>query len=267
MATKLQGWRKLAGSSWGPPRDPQFMGDVEIDATELLAFVALLRERTGAHVTVTHLVGRAVAHGITRVPAMGVRLARGREHPRESIDVFFIVSTGGGTDLSGIKVTHADRKSAAEVADEVARSAKAIDDGTDADFHRAKQLLTLLPPRALRVALSLSAWLTSDLNLDLPALGMRRQAFGGAMVTSVGMWGITHAYSPLASYYKVPVLVLIGAVKARPIAVDERVEIRPMLALTATFDHRYVDGFQAAAFAGAVEEYLRNPQQFEPVGE
>ncbi len=46
---------------------------------------------------------------------------------------------------------------------------------------------------------------------------MPRQAFGGAMITSVGMWGIGHAYSPLAHYYRVPLLVLVGAVeKGRP---------------------------------------------------
>jgi hypothetical protein len=37
-----------------------------------------------------------VAHGLSAVPQLRVRLARGREHPRESIDVFFIVTAGGG---------------------------------------------------------------------------------------------------------------------------------------------------------------------------
>ena len=58
-----------------------------------------------------------------------------------------------------------------------------------------------------------AAWLTSDLNLDLTRLGMPRQAFGGAMITSVGGWGITRAYSPPAHYYLVPLLVLVGAVR------------------------------------------------------
>jgi pyruvate dehydrogenase E2 component (dihydrolipoamide acetyltransferase) len=125
-------------------------------------------------------------------------------------------------------------------------------------------MLDLLPPRLLRSAMNLSAWLTSDLNLDLPALGVRRQAFGSAMITSVGMWGITRAYSPLAGYYRVPVLVLVGAVTQRPVAVAGQVVIRPMLTLTATFDHRYADGFQAAKFAQAVQAYCADPAAFEP---
>ena len=77
-ATRLSGWRKLAGSTWGAPSDPQFFGDLEIDAASLLGYVQHIRDETGVHVTVTHLVGRAVAHGLKSVPELGVRLARGR---------------------------------------------------------------------------------------------------------------------------------------------------------------------------------------------
>jgi hypothetical protein len=116
----------------------------------------------------------------------------------------------------------------------------------------------------LRVALRLGAWLTSDLNLDLSRLGMPRQAFGGAMITSVGMWGVGHAYSPLAHYYRVPVLVLVGAVCKRPAVVEDAVAVRPMLSITATFDHRYVDGYHAAQFADVVRSYCADPGRFEP---
>ena len=125
-------------------------------------------------------------------------------------------------------------------------------------------MLSTLPPGMLRVALRLGAWLTSDLNLDLSRRGMPRQAFGSAMITSVGMWGVGHAYSPLAHYYRVPVLVLVGAVRKAPTVVDDAVVIRPMLTITATFDHRYVDGYHAAQFAEAVRSYCADPAKFEP---
>jgi hypothetical protein len=260
---KLSGWRKLAGSFWGAPNDPQFYGDLELDAGNLLEYLHGLRERDGTHVTVTHAAGRAVAHGLDSVPDLRVRLAHGREYPRESTDVFFIVAAEGG-ELTGCKVDRADEKSLVQIAEELGSSQASISGGTDESFGKAKKMLELLPQRLLRPAMNLSAWLTSDLNLDLPALGVRRQAFGSAMITSVGMWGITRAYSPLASYYRVPVLVLVGAVTQRPVAVAGEVVIRPMLTLTATFDHRYADGFQAAKFAQAVQEYCADPAAFEP---
>jgi pyruvate dehydrogenase E2 component (dihydrolipoamide acetyltransferase) len=260
---RVHGWRKLAGSTWGAPSDPQFFGDLEIDAGALLELQRQIRDDLGVRVTMTHLIGRAVAHGLATVPALSVRLAFGREHPRESVDVFFIVATDGGRDLTGVKVSRADAKSVIEIAGELEARRAAIAEGTDAAFGRSKEMLALLPPRVLHGALRLGAWLTSDLNLDLAALGMPRQAFGSAMVTSVGMWGIQRAYSPLAAYYRVPVLVCIGAVAERPMAICGRIVARPMLTLTATFDHRYVDGYQAARFAEAVQEYCRTPERFE----
>jgi DNA-binding response OmpR family regulator len=232
---------------------------MEIDAEALLDMARRERERTGAHVTMTHLVGKAVAEGLAAVPTLAMRLAHGREYPRESIDVFFIVATEGGDELTGVKVTGVDRLSPAEIATELERRTSAIATGSDQEFGRAKQMLTVLPPWVLRRALRISAWLSSDLHLDLPVLGVRREAFGGAMVTSVGMWGVPHAYSPLAGYYRVPLLVCIGAVRQRPVAVAGQVVVRPVFTLTATFDHRYVDGFHAAHLARAVEESRAHP--------
>jgi 2-oxoacid dehydrogenases acyltransferase (catalytic domain) len=260
---RVHGWRKLAGSAWGRPVDPQFYGDLELDAGALLSYIEEVRQVAGVHLTVTHLVGRAVAYGLAAVPELRVRLARGREYDRESVDVFFIVATPDGQELTGVKVHDADAKSAVEIAQEVTRRRTAIEAGNDPELGRAKALLAGLPPALLRPALRVGAWLTSDLNLDLSRLGMPRQAFGGAMITSVGMWGVGHAYSPLAHYYRVPLLVLVGAVRKMPVVAGDEIVVRPMLTLTATFDHRYVDGFHAAQFARAVRGYCGAPASFE----
>lgn len=260
----ITGWRKLAAATWRAPSDPQFYGSMDLDAATMLSYAATVRQHTGIRVTPTHLIGRAVAHGLLSAPALRQRLARGREHERESVDVFFIVTADDGRELTGVKIEQADRKSVAEIAAELARRRAAIDAGTDPEFGRTKRMLEVLPRPLLRLGIRLSAWLTSDLNLHLPRFGLPRQAFGGVMVTSIGMWGITHAYSPLAPYYRVPALVLVGAVEPRPVAREGIVVVRPMITLTATFDHRYLDGFQAAQFGAAISAYCSNPAAFEP---
>ncbi len=244
--------------------DPQFFGDLELDAGPLLDYIEEARQSAAVHLTVTHLVGKAVAHGLAVVPELRMRLAHGREYERESLDVFFIVTTGNGQELTGVKVHGADRKSAVDIARELTSRCASIEAGDDQQLGRGKAMLTTLPPALLRAALRLGAWLTSDLNLELSRLGMPRQAFGGAMITSVGMWGVGHAYSPLAHYYRVPVLVLVGAVRDAPAVAGGKLVIRPMLTITATFDHRFVDGFHAAQFANAVRDYCESPAAFEP---
>ena len=263
MSDHLHGWRRLAGAAWGPPNDPQFYGDLEVDAAILHTYLDELRRRTGVHVTVTHLVGKAVAHALEGVPALRMRLWRGREYPRESIDVFFIVANDD--ELTGVKVCAVDTKPVVDVARELEARVADIRAGNDEQLGKTKAMMERLPRPLLKAAIKLSSVLTSGLNLDLPQYGLPRQAFGAAMITSVGGFGITHAYSPLASYYRVPLLVLVGAIQEKPVVVAGRVIARPMLGLTATFDHRYCDGLQAARFADGIRSYLANPRAFEAV--
>jgi pyruvate dehydrogenase E2 component (dihydrolipoyllysine-residue acetyltransferase) len=54
-------------------------------------------------------------------------------------------------------------------------------------------------------------------------------------------------------------IVAVGAIEEKPVAVDGEVVVRPMLTLTATFDHRAVDGAPAANFLQTAKELLEEP--------
>jgi pyruvate/2-oxoglutarate dehydrogenase complex dihydrolipoamide acyltransferase (E2) component len=252
----------ISAATWGAPSDPQIYGDLDLDARPLLAHVAACRA-AGHPVTITHLVGRAVAHALATHPDLNGRIHRGRFVRRDAVDIFFIASAGGGSELSGVKVEGADVKPVTAIAEEVPRRAGRIRAGED-ELGRAKAVLDRVPPRLLRVLMQLMAWLAIDLDLDLPQLGVRRQTFGSALVSSVGMFGIGHAYAPLSAFYRVPFLVLVGEVTDRAVVEDGQVVARPVLTVTATLDHRYLDGFHAARLAAAVRAYCADPAAHEP---
>jgi 2-oxoglutarate dehydrogenase E2 component (dihydrolipoamide succinyltransferase) len=48
----------------------------------------------------------------------------------------------------------------------------------------------------------------------------------------------------------------------RPVAVDGKVEIRPMMYVALSYDHRIIDGKESVGFLVAVKEALENPQEF-----
>jgi pyruvate dehydrogenase E2 component (dihydrolipoamide acetyltransferase) len=54
-------------------------------------------------------------------------------------------------------------------------------------------------------------------------------------------------------------IVAVGATEDRVVAVGGELAVRPMLTLTATFDHRAVDGAPAAAFLQTLKESLEDP--------
>jgi 2-oxoglutarate dehydrogenase E2 component (dihydrolipoamide succinyltransferase) len=50
-------------------------------------------------------------------------------------------------------------------------------------------------------------------------------------------------------------------IQPRPVAIDDRVEIRPMMYLALSYDHRMVDGREAVTFLVRVKENLEDPQR------
>lgn len=259
---KTRGWRRIASAVWRGPRDPQIYGTLEVDATPLLAVIDRAR-RSGAPVTITHLVGRALAHALEEVPEVNVRLVGGKVVPRPSVDVFFITAVEGGRDLSGVKVLRSNEKTAKEIALELGRRAHELKSGRDPAFSRSKRIMDALPIPLLRPVLRFVAWLAGARGRRVPILGVDPSPFGSAMVSSVGMFGLPNGFSPLAWLYQVPILVLAGELTDKPIAVEGKVEIRPVLSLNVSLDHRYMDGWHIGGLTRAFREYLRHPDRFE----
>ncbi|RCI02520.1 2-oxoglutarate dehydrogenase complex E2 component, partial [Rhizopus stolonifer] len=61
-----------------------------------------------------------------------------------------------------------------------------------------------------------------------------------------------------------PQTAILGmhAIKERPIAVNGKVEIRPMMYVALTYDHRLVDGREAVTFLVRIKELIEDPRRF-----
>lgn len=60
--------------------------------------------------------------------------------------------------------------------------------------------------------------------------------------------------------YPEAAIVGMGSMKPRPVVVDGAVVARPTMSLTCAFDHRIVDGAQAAAFLGDLRSLIEAPE-------
>jgi pyruvate/2-oxoglutarate dehydrogenase complex dihydrolipoamide acyltransferase (E2) component len=54
-------------------------------------------------------------------------------------------------------------------------------------------------------------------------------------------------------------VLTVGAVEKRPRAVGETVQVRPVLPIGATIDHRLIDGFQIGRVAERFRAILEDP--------
>lgn len=249
--------RKLAIASWGSPREGNIYGKLTIDASAALRYIEEARATSGERVTLTHLVGRAVAEALRRSPGLNGFLRFGTYHPRKTVDVTFLVSLEEGGDLAKAKVSQADGKSPVDIARELSQLAGRLRKGEDEAFEKGKGVVRLLPTWVLRPILWLTGWVTGSLGLNF--MGQERFPFGSCIITSVGMFGLDEGFVPQTPFARVPLYVLIGAVRDQPVVHEGQVVIRPLLTLTATLDHRFVDGFEGGVLARTVSEVMADP--------
>jgi len=92
-----------------------------------------------------------------------------------------------------------------------------------------------------------------DLTLD--------QLQGGTFtITNGGVYGSLMS-TPILNMPQSGILGMHNIVQ-RPVAIDGKVEIRPMMYLALSYDHRIVDGKEAVTFLVRIKEHLEDPQRF-----
>ncbi len=233
-----------------------------IDARPLLAFIDRARAESGVRVTVTHVVGKAVAAAIEREPAFHHRVLFGRPVRYPSYDIGFAVDVDGGDDLAPSKVSDVDQRSVVDIARALIEGAARLRAGEDRDFAASNRLVRVLPWFALRPLAATASLLNGGLGRR--AFGQPGFPLGCAFVSNVGTFGLDEGFLAPVPFARVPLYVLVGTVQDAPAVEDGRVLVRPTLVLTATADHRIVDGAQAGRLAAVLRELLLDPGTLAP---
>ncbi len=105
-----------------------------------------------------------------------------------------------------------------------------------------------------------------DISRDISAVAKRARdgklamddLTGGTFtITNGGVFG-SLVSTPIINYPQVGILGL-HKTQDRPIAIDGKVEIRPMMYVALSYDHRIVDGQQAVLFLVRIKELLEDP--------
>ena len=88
-------------------------------------------------------------------------------------------------------------------------------------------------------------------------LGLDELKGGSCTITNIGPLGGVFA-TPIINY---PELAIVGlhAIKERPEVVDGEIAIRKMMYLSVSFDHRYIDGAEAARFMSDLVRLVSEP--------
>lgn len=86
---------------------------------------------------------------------------------------------------------------------------------------------------------------------------------GTFTVTNLGPFGV-EAFNPVINPPQVAILGINAIAKQTVPAADDTIEVRNRLPLNLSFDHRFVDGADAARFLDTLVEYLEEPELLVP---
>lgn len=256
--------RKLMIASFGAPDSGMILGTLTLDMSKTQKYIEDKRAATDSHLTITHIVLRAIGMALAESPSVNGHLVFGNYYPAKTVDVSCLIAVNGGKDLGVCHLSEVDKMSFKDVCGKLRGDATKVRGGEDQGQKDRNKMLNILPTYIVRPITNLVGWLGGACGLRIPAFGVEPYMFGACMVTSVGMMGLDMAFAPITPYAQTPMLLTIGAIQDKVVVVDNEIVIRPMLTITTTIDHRYVDGSQAARMASMMKKLVEDPSLLEP---
>jgi len=229
----LSSFRRIAIGTWKTVGDPSVYGSLTLKMGNALEYLDRFREVTGKRVTLSHMMAKAVASVLEKMPDANAILRWNRIYLRDDIGVFFQVAMNdpvtGEIDLSGATIHSCNTKNLEQIYDDFAGQVEKVRAGKDKELENTRSTFKKIPFFLLNFVLTLIGFLAYTLNLNLKWAGVPNDAFGSVMVTNIGVLGLEEAYVPLVPYSRVPLLIAMGAVKDDVVIVDGEVKVEKVM--------------------------------------
>jgi len=258
-------WRVTAAAIYTTPTDSRVYGTLDIDVTDAKRFLDEKRE-SGVKITMTHLATAVLARAVAfDVPEMNCFIRRGAVVGRTRLDVTIPVAIGGGEGVAAVLVKDAHARTVTSIAEEIREGAIDNRAGTESKVVQNKYLLNRIPWPLRRPVFRFLKWITVDMGVTISALGLSADSFGSFVISDIGSFGLNTGMTSLMPAAKVPAVIVLGKIEDKPVVRKGQIEIRTMLPLTGTFDHRIVDGLQIGKLARGIKRNFRKPEWLDEV--
>ena len=216
----------------------------EMDVTEVRERIRLIHEEGGPKLSFTAYLVKCFSKALQDHPGMNSFLRGRRLILLEEVTVSVLVERDLGNELvpEPLAIRAAQNKSLLQIHNEIREAQQK--QGTGLGNLSGSTWIRIIPAFLLNLFVKVA-----DRNIVMA------KKYGKVAVTAVGMfsksatWFIPHGTAT--------VLLTVGGISKKPVWQDGQFEPREMLHITASFDHRIVDGAPAARFmkqlAGLVE--------------
>lgn len=260
-------WRRVAASLYKRPKEGKVTGSVSLDVTAAEDWISRRRAQ-GLKVTMTHILLLAIARGIhEKVPAFNGYVRRGRVVGRPVLDASLSILDPLSGEMSAVRIANVGHRTLAELIPQLDQEIRQVKSGAVLPDMRIKTRLAKIPWPLRSWVVRLVAFLTLDLGIYWPKLGLRNDRFGCFLLTNIGTLGLDVGYPALFPNANVSLVVTMGAPKTVPEFKDGEWVPRRMITLGASVDHRIVDGSHIGKLFTQVRKMVSDPSILEQPGQ
>lgn len=259
-------WRKVASTIYKKPIDSKIYGTVDLDVTELEKFITKKRKE-GVKTTLTYILTLIVGRAIRQeVPELNAYVRRGKIVQRKQVDATVSVLLPGGQ-MGSVKVENADKLTIAELSDNIAKSIRESRKGDENDTMQSKNMLASIPWPFRNWVFKIYRTLTINWGISMPVIGLDSNSFGSYVISNIGSVGLDTGYGSLLPSSNVSVVLILGSIIKKPVIVNDEIVPRRIMALSATLDHRVVDGSHGGRIFRQIKHYIKHPELLEKTPE
>jgi pyruvate dehydrogenase E2 component (dihydrolipoamide acetyltransferase) len=252
-------WRKVASTIYKKPSDSKIFGLVELDVTELERYVNEKRKE-GIKTTLTYLITLIIGRAIRQeVPELNTYVKRGKIVQRKQVDSTVSVLLPGGQ-MGSVKVENADQMTTDEISQWIADNIRNSRKGNENDTMQSKSLLANLPWPFRQWLFKIYKLITINWGISVPGIGLDSNSFGSYIVSNIGTVGLDTGYGSLLPSSNISFVFILGTIDKKPVVINDEIVIRRVMWLSATLDHRVVDGSHGGRLFRFIKQMAKNPE-------
>ncbi len=252
-------WRKVASTIYRKPSDSKIYGTVELDVTELEKFITEKRKQ-GIKTTLTYIITLILGRAIRQeVPELNTYVKRGKIKQRDQVDATVSVLLPGGQ-MGSLKVENADLLTITELSKVIGKQIAQSRKGNENDTMQSKSFLSSIPWPLRSWLFKLYRTVTISWGISLPGLGLDANSFGSYVVSNIGSVGLDTGYGSLLPSSNVSFVMILGSVIKKPVVINDEIVVRKIMAISATLDHRVVDGSHGGRMFRVIKHLIKNPE-------
>jgi len=248
----------MAAAIYARPVDGKVSGIYDLDMTEVNKALDEWNRDDHININVMHFFMCALGHTMKYyAPELNCYIEWGDVIERSTVSISTAVLVG--KDLTTVKIQDIHLKNVRQVSQETIQFVKERRDGKDDSAVAKRHSLSKIPWPLRSWVFKWIRWITYDVGWRLPGIGLSKDSFGSALVSNIGSLGLDYGIPALMPASNLSFVQAIGYVKDKAVVKDGEIVIQSILPISATFDHRIVDGSHVARYLVGLKYYFQNP--------